>query len=104
MKNIVWYPQAREDLTLLRDHISQDDPVSAKKVVLRLFSAIEVLAEHPAMGRPGRVLGTRELHVPKTSCLIPYLVKDENVFILRVFHESQNLPDDWCDESKSDQQ
>jgi len=38
------------------------------------------------LGRPGRVLGTRELVVPDTSYIIPYRVRGNTLEVLRVFH------------------
>ena len=50
------------------------------------------LAEQPGIGRPGRVLGTRELIVSKTRYIVPYRVHGEIVEVLRVFHTSRRLP------------
>ncbi len=65
--NILWSPEAIEDLTSLRAHIAQDDPVAARGVVLHIIHNIEkLLPDNPQMGRPGRVPGTRELVIPKS--------------------------------------
>ncbi len=43
-------------------YIGQDSPAAAARVVLELLDQAEaLLARHSALGRPGRVLGTREL-------------------------------------------
>ena len=41
------------------------------------------------MGRPGRVLGTRELVIGGLPYIIPYRVRDNYVDILRVLHTSR---------------
>ena len=54
---------------------------------------VEQLVTHPALGRPGRVAGTRELVVIGTPYLIPYRIRDKSLEILRVFHAARKWPD-----------
>ena len=69
--NILWSPDAIEDLTSLRAYIAQDDPAAARAVVLHIVHNIEqLLPDNPQMGRPGRVPGTRELVIPKTPFIL----------------------------------
>jgi plasmid stabilization system protein ParE len=58
-------------------------------------AAVAMLAEQPGLGRPGRVPGTRELIVAKTRYLVPYRVRGGTVEVLRVFHTSRRLPNQW---------
>ncbi len=44
------------------------------------------------MGRPGRVLGTRELVVSETPYVIPYRVRQDRLELLAVFHGRQKWP------------
>lgn len=60
--------------------IDQDSPRAAV-MVDEIARQIEVLADHPWLGRPGRVNDTRELVISNT----PYL---------RVLHGRQLWPDD----------
>lgn len=57
-----------------------------------LLAAVERLAELPNLGRPGRLLGTRELVVPGTPYVIPYRVRSERLEIIAVFHQRQQWP------------
>ena len=66
--------------------IARDNPAAAARVVEAITSTVELLARHPALGRPGRVEGTRESVVPDTPYLVPYRVRGRAVEILRVFH------------------
>src|SRR5688572_15463158 len=50
------------------------------------MDAVELLATQPSMGRPGRVLSTRELVVPDTPFVIPYRVRDNRLELIAVFH------------------
>ena len=57
--------------------------------------AIALLAKNPSLGRPGRIIGTRELIVNKIRNLVPYRVRNESIEILRIFHTSRKLPKSW---------
>jgi len=74
-------------------YIAQDDPKAAADVVLRIVRAVSLLKEQPAIGRTGRVPGTKELIVPDTPYIVPYRVKDEILQILRVYHSSRKWPE-----------
>jgi plasmid stabilization system protein ParE len=50
---------------------------------------VEQLRDFPAMGRPGRVAGTRELVIPGKPYVVPYRVKESVIEILRVFHTAR---------------
>jgi plasmid stabilization system protein ParE len=73
-------------------YIAADDPQAAQGVVERVLNAVEMLATHPSLGRPGRVPGTRELVVANTRYLVPYRVRGQVVEVLRVFHTSRRPP------------
>lgn len=87
-----WLRKALANLDEEGEYIAQDDPKAAARVVMRILEAVELLKQNPAMGRPGRVAGTRELVVTKTSYIIPYRVRDGAVEILRVFHAARKWP------------
>lgn len=78
----------------LRQYIAKDKPSAANRVAKRILSTVNLLAEQPNMGRPGRVSGTRELIVSSTPYLIPYRVKNSRIEILRVLHVAMQWPDE----------
>ena len=89
--NIVWSPEAVDDLTSLRAYIADDDPAAAKRGVLRIMHDVErLLPDSPQMGRAGRVPGTRELVAPGT----PYRAQENTAQILRVDHGARRWPDE----------
>lgn len=92
---IRWLRQALRNLEDEAAFISTEDPAVARLVVERILAAVARLADDPAMGRPGRVPGTRELVVARTRYLVPYRVRGDAVEILRVFHTSRRLPPRW---------
>jgi toxin ParE1/3/4 len=75
------------------EYIAEDNPAAAGRVVQRIFRAVNLLRENPAMGRAGRVAGTRELVVAETPYIIPYRVRGDAVEILRVFHAARKWPE-----------
>ncbi|MCO5106022.1 MAG: type II toxin-antitoxin system RelE/ParE family toxin [Burkholderiaceae bacterium] len=75
----------------LEPEIANEDPAAARMVVQRIVLAVDEPGEHPAIGRPGRVPGTRELVVPRTRYVVPYRVRGGAIEILRVFHGRPEL-------------
>ena len=89
-----WTRLAERDLDQIAEYISQDSAAAAARVVLELIDQSEtLLPKHPALGRPGRVLGTRELVVGQLPYIIAYRVRDKDLEILRVLHTSRAWPD-----------
>lgn len=90
-----WLRTALRNLDEEAAYVATDDPIAAGRVVARVLGAVAMLAAQPGLGRPGRVPGTRELIVGKTRYIVPYRVRDDSVEILRVFHTSRRLPQNW---------
>ena len=87
-----WTQSAVRQLTSIGAVIAESNPKAAKDIEARLREAVTLLARFPAMGRPGRLAGTRELVVSGTPYIIPYRVAGKHVDILAVFHAAQNRP------------
>ena len=88
-----WTKRAERDLDEIAKHIGQDSPAAAARVVLELIDQVEVnLPAHPAIGRPGRVLGTRELVIGVMPYVVPYRVRGVDMEMLRVLHTSRRWP------------
>jgi addiction module RelE/StbE family toxin len=83
---------ALENLNTEADYIAQDNPAAAARTVELIIRAVDELKRYPAMGRPGRVLGTRELVIAGTPYIVPYRVRKANVEVLRVFHGARKWP------------
>jgi toxin ParE1/3/4 len=90
---IVWSRRALGNMVLLRAFIARDSEVGAAKVATRILASVELLATQPAMGRPGRRLGTRELVIPGTPYIVPYRVKGETIGLIAVLHGKQRWPE-----------
>jgi toxin ParE1/3/4 len=88
--NIIWYAEAVQDLSELREYIRRDNPRAAQSVAQRILKIVALLRDQPSLGKPGRVDGTRELVVPGLPLTISYRVRQKEMQILRVFHQSQS--------------
>jgi toxin ParE1/3/4 len=86
-----WRPMALEDRAAIMDYIGQDNPAAA----LQLDEDFEAQAEQargsPALYKPGRVKGTREIVVRSTYVMV-YQVEGEAITIVRVLHSAQQWP------------
>jgi addiction module RelE/StbE family toxin len=87
-----YVPRARAQLRRIGRYIAQDSPTAAQQVVARITDAVDGLATFPTMGRPGRVIGTRELIVTGTPYVVAYRVRENAVEVLAVIHAAQQWP------------
>lgn len=88
-----WLRTALANLDAEAEYIAEDNPAAAGRTVQRILRAVKLLGKNPAMGRAGRVAGTRELVVAGTTYILPYRVRGEAVEILRVFHAARKWPE-----------
>lgn len=92
---IRWTEPASRDLDDIFEYIGQDSTAAAIRVILELIERIEIaLPDHPATGRAGRVLGTRELVIGKLPYIVAYRCREKDIEILRVLHTSRRWPSD----------
>jgi len=90
---IKWLEDAIYDLQALRQYIAHDNPVATSTVAKRIITAVNLLADQPTLGRPGRVPHTRELVISGTPYIVPYRLKNNRIEILSVFHAARQWPD-----------
>ncbi len=88
---IRWTRKALENLDQIGSYIAQGNPARASAFVGEIKEKIALLASFPALGRPGRVPGTRELIVHE-NYVVPYRVKGDAVQIIRVQHVARLWP------------
>ena len=92
VNKIRWLHLALADLDELMAFITRNRPESAASIAAKIWQAVQRLAEQPAMGRPGRVPGTREPVVAGTPFIVPYRCIDKEVHVLRVLHWARKWP------------
>lgn len=91
--HVVFTDRALGDLAALRTYITEDNPTAAQAQVDTILSQVSLLATHPLLGHSGRIVGTRELVIAGTRYVVAYLVDDDVVRILAVFHGSMIWPE-----------
>lgn len=85
---LVWTRPASADRREIREYIAQDNPAAALALDELFSEKASHLIDHPGLGRPGRVAGTRELVVHRNYVLI-YDTIGDRVRILRVLHAAR---------------
>lgn len=88
-----WTGEAQDDLANIQEYIAQDSPAAAARVVATIFNFTEEQLSLPRIGRQGRIAGTFELVIPKLPYTVPYRIVDDEIHILRVYHQSRLWPD-----------
>jgi len=89
---VEWHNKAHLDALDIADYIDIDNPTAAFAVYEEIHHQIAMLGENPKMGRPGRVIGTRELIINRTPYIAAYFITEDTVIILRILHGAQRWP------------
>ncbi|MDD3437737.1 MAG: type II toxin-antitoxin system RelE/ParE family toxin [Candidatus Gastranaerophilales bacterium] len=81
---------ATEDLQSIKEYIFENNQKAAKTVIAHIIQQIEtLLPQNPSIGRAGRILRTRELVITKYPYIVPYQVRENVIYILRILHTSR---------------
>ena len=87
---IRWEEGAINDLINIRDYTQKDNPAAAQKVAKKILSTVDLLLDHPLLGKAGRIHKTRELVIAGTPYTVVYIAEFEAVTLLRIFHQRQS--------------
>lgn len=88
---VIWSSNAlnqREEIAL---YVAKDNRDAAKRLVRLFEESSRKLAQFPYLGRPGRVVDTRELPVHKHYFIV-YEITDNEVIVLAIWHTSMQYP------------
>jgi len=88
---LFWTRRARLNRKGIREYIAQENSAAALALDELFAEKAGRLADHPGLGRVGRVAGTLELVVHKNYILI-YDVAGDQVRVLRVLHAARKWP------------
>ena len=89
---IVWSRAALLDIDEIGDFLAAIDPVVERRTLARIQARATALAIYSGLGRPGRVLGTRELVVSGTSFVLVYRERRGGVEIANILHGARRWP------------
>ena len=92
---IRWLGKAIQNLDAEAEFLAQDSPAAGAEMFAQVWAKVHALADFPALGRPGRVPGTRELIIERYQLLVPYRVLGDELHVLRVFHSRRKPPQVW---------
>lgn len=90
--HVEWLQVALDSAIAEAESISQYSPAAADRTVAAILDAVENLKRFPALGRPGRVAGTRELVISGTPYIVAYRVRNDAVELLLVLHAARKWP------------
>ncbi len=83
---------AKQDLIEIQDYIARDDEAAAYRVAQRIRTQVARLAQHPQLGRPGHMAGTRELSITGTPYFVVYRIERRSVDVLTIVHARRRWP------------
>lgn len=88
---LFWTPEAIQDREDIYDYIETDNPAAALALDGLFSEKAALLVDHPHLGRPGRVTGTREL-VAHHNYVLVYDVDRDVERVLNVVHVARQWP------------
>jgi len=90
---LLWTRLAVHDLDAAYEYIAESNPVAAERIAERIAAAAAAIVQHPRIGKPGRVSGTRELVVAGTPFIVVYRMGPNRAEILSMMHGARMWPD-----------
>lgn len=89
---VQWLLEASQQRYDQLEYIAQENPIAAIRLDEEIETQTESLAQHPRIGREGRVTGTLELVIARTPFLAVYRIVAGQIQILNLLHQSQQWP------------
>lgn len=84
--------RAKQDLIAIQDYIARDVEAAAYRVAQRIRTQVGRLAQHPQLGRPGQIAGTRELSITGTPYFVVYRIERRSIDVLTIVHARRRWP------------
>lgn len=88
---VLWTNEAHADRRQIWEHIAAENPSAAMRMDERFAATAAKLSQHPEIGRPGLISGTREM-TPHQNYRMVYEISDDAVWILALVHAARQWP------------
>jgi toxin ParE1/3/4 len=88
---IRWTPAAAVDLQDISDYLETRYPHFRHATLRKLYASVQSLKTMPHRGRPGREEGTRELVLTPLPYIAIYVVGEQGIEVLRVYHGARQF-------------
>lgn len=92
---VVLLPFAKEDLQEIKSYLAKESPQASKIVGGKIRKSLLLLSENPYIGTIKEDEHILEWHIPGVPYTLPYRIINNQIQVLRVFHEAQNKPSHW---------
>ena len=84
--------QAIDDLRAVADYIYERNPRAAVEVEKAIQSTIQLLADHPRLGRERPELTVRSLGIPHYPYTVYYRIEGDEVWIVHIRDDRRRSP------------
>jgi toxin ParE1/3/4 len=92
---VIWQKGAINDLDAVFEFIGMENPPAALAMCELIEKRVGQLADHPYLGREGRVELTRELVIAGTPFIVAYRVATHQIDVLAVLHGAMRWPGEF---------
>jgi len=92
---VLLLPFAKEDLKEIKAYLDERSPQASKSVAVKIKTTLQLLSTQPYLGNVKEDEDVLEWHIPGLPYTLPYRIVNNEIQILRIFHESQNRPSKW---------
>ena len=93
---IEWTEQAARQLDQSHDYIAlSNSEALAAQITMQIVASVQQAPAFPMLGRPSRVLGTRELVISDTPFIAAYAIEKARIVILAIYHGAQQWPESF---------
>ena len=82
---------AQADLDSIKQYISRDNPLAAKRLIRNIKRHILNLKTNPSIGQEGLLEGTREW-VVSPNYIVVYRIELTHILVFRIRHVAQDWP------------
>lgn len=86
-----WTTTGLRDLESLHSYVAPSSEDAAADLVGRILAGLEALERFPAMGRVGRVAGTREFVV--SPFIVAYRARKKAIEVVAIIHGARRWPE-----------